>query len=218
MSTQDGLRKLYIIGASGFAKEVAWLTERINSVTPTWEIMGFIEDKEELWGTEAYGYPILGGHDIIEEQTEEIWAVAAIGSTRARRRTISRTAPFTHIRYATLVDPSVAISESVRIGEGTMICAGNIVTVDINIGSHVIINLDCTVGHDAILEDYVTLYPSVNVSGNVTIGTGTELGTGSAVIQGINICNDVILGAGGVVVKDITEPGTYVGVPARKKA
>lgn len=218
MSTQNGLRKLYIIGASGFAKEIAWLTERINEVTPTWEIMGFIEDREELWGTKVYHYQVLGGHDIIEQQTDEIWAIVAIGSTRARRRAVGRITPFTHIRFATLIDPSVIMSDSNTIGEGTMICAGNIITTEITIGDHVIINLDCTVGHSAILEDFTTLYPSVNVSGDVTIGTGTELGTGSAVIQGINICNDVILGAGGVVVKDITESGTYVGAPARKIA
>lgn len=218
MSTQNGLRKLYIIGASGFAKEIAWLTERINEVTPTWEIMGFIEDREELWGTKVYHYQVLGGHDVIEQQTDEIWAIVAIGSTRARRRAVSRITPFAHIRFATLIDPSVIMSDSNTIGEGTMICAGNIITTEITIGDHVIINLDCTVGHSAILEDFTTLYPSVNVSGDVTIGTGTELGTGSAVIQGINICNDVILGAGGVVVKDITESGTYVGAPARKIA
>ena len=216
MSTQNGLRKLYIIGASGHAKEIAWLTERINEVNPTWEIMGFIEDREELWGTKVYHYQVLGGHDIIEQQTDEIWAIVAIAGTRARRRAVSRITPFTHIRFATLIDPSVIMSDSNTIGEGTMICAGNIITTEITIGDHVIINRSCNIGHDSIVEDFVTFYPGVNVSGNVNIGTGTELGTGSAVIQGITITENVILGAGGVVVKSITEPGTYVGVPARK--
>lgn len=103
-----------------------------------------------------------------------------------------------------------------EIGEGTIICAGTIITVDIKIGNHVIINLDCTLGHDDVIEDYVTIYPSVNVSGNVTIGESTELGTGMQVIQGKKIAAETVIGAGAVVVKDIEEKGTWVGSPAKK--
>ena len=71
------------------------------------------------------------------------------------------------VRFATIVDPSVILSKSVSIGEGTIICAGTIATVDISIGKHVIINLDCTLGHDDVIGDFVTICPSVNVSGNV---------------------------------------------------
>ena len=88
--------------------------------------------------------------------------------------------------------------------------------MDITIGSHVIINLDCTIGHDAVLQDCVTLYPSVNVSGNCTIGECVELGTGMQIIQGRSVVKDTIVGAGAVVVKDLEEKGTYVGVPAGK--
>ncbi|MBR0173715.1 MAG: acetyltransferase [Lachnospiraceae bacterium] len=215
MSAQGGLKKIYIIGASGFAKEVVWLIERINAVSLTWEIMGYIEDNEDLYGKVVCGYPVLGGHDVIEQWPEEIWVIAAIGSPRARKHTISRVSPFSHIRFATLIDPGVVISEAVEIGEGSMICAGSVLTVDVRIGNHVIINLDCTIGHDAVLEDYVTLYPSVNVSGSVTVGTGSELGTSSAIIQSVHIGRNVVIGAGAVVIRDIQNDVTAVGNPAK---
>ena len=79
-----------------------------------------------------------------------------------------------------------------------------------------VINLDCTIGHDADIEDFVTIYPSVNVSGNVLVGQCTELGTGMQIIQGKTITANSIVGAGAVVVKNIEEPGTYVGSPAKK--
>ena len=119
------------------------------------------------------------------------------------------------IKFATLIDPSVEKSDYVTIGEGTIICAHTIITVNIEIGNHVIINLDCTVGHDDIIQDFVTLYPSVNVSGNVNIGHGSELGTGMQIIQGKKIGEYSIVGAGAVVVKDIPDRCTAVGSPAK---
>lgn len=79
-----------------------------------------------------------------------------------------------------------------------------------------IINLDCTLGHDDIIKDYVTIYPSVNVSGNVLIGERFEIGTGTQIIQGKVIVPDTVIGAGAVVVKDVKEKGTYVGCPVKK--
>lgn len=114
------------------------------------------------------------------------------------------------------MDPSVILSKRVSIGEETIICAGTIATVDISIGKHVIINLDCTLGHDDVIGDFVTAYPSVNVSGNVVVGECCELGTGTQVIQGKRIVKNTIVGAGAIVIRDIKESGTYVGSPARK--
>ena len=103
---------------------------------------------------------------------------------------------------------------SVSFGKGCIICLSNVLTVNIQIGDFVIANLDCTVGHDAIIEDFVTLYPSVNVSGNVHIETCVEVGTGTNIIQGKKIGEHSILGAGSVVVKDIPANCTAVGAPA----
>jgi serine acetyltransferase len=107
------------------------------------------------------------------------------------------------------------MSELVTIGEGTIICAHTIITVNIEIGAHVIINLDCTIGHDAILHDFVTLYPSVNVSGITEIGHCSELGTGVQIIQCKKVGEYSIVGAGGVIVKDIPIKCTAVGSPAK---
>lgn len=208
------MRQLVIIGAGGFGREVAWLVERINEHKPTWNLRGFIDDNEAIWGSSEGGYPVLGGTQYLMEQNET-YVVCAVGSAKTRKKIIEKLQKG-NVKFATLVDPSALISPRVEIGEGTIICAGTIVTVDVKIGKHVIINLDCTVGHDDRISDFVTLYPSVNVSGNVVLGEGTELGTGMQVIQGKNIASEVIIGAGSVVVRDIEESGTYVGVPAKR--
>jgi len=92
---------------------------------------------------------------------------------------------------------------------------GSILTVNITIGEHVIVNLDCTIGHDAIIKDYCTLYPSVNLSGNTHLNSCVELGTGCQVIQGISIDTETIVGAGAVVVRNLPANCTAVGSPAK---
>lgn len=207
------MKDLYIIGSGGFGREVAWCVERINDVTPTWNLRGFIDDNETKWGAKEYEYLVLGDCEYLKQQ-ENAYAVCAVGNAKVRRQIIEKLSN-SGVRFATIVDPSVILSKSVSIGEGTIICAGTIATVDISIGKHVIINLDCTLGHDDVIEDFVTIYPSVNVSGNVSVGECCELGTGMQIIQGKSIGDYSIVGAGAVVVKNIPSKCTAVGSPAK---
>ena len=213
----ESQKKLYIVGAGGFGREVAWLVERINAVKQTWELVGFLDDNAVIHGTVEDDYHVLGGCSYLADLDEEVWVACAVGSSKVRKKIINKLSAYKNVKFATLIDPSVIISKRILIGEGTIICAGTIATVDISVGSHVIINLDCTIGHDAVLQNFVTLYPSENVSGNCTIGECVELGTGMQIIQGKSIVGDSIVGAGAVVVRDIVEAGTYVGVPARRE-
>lgn len=205
------MKKIYIVGAGGFAREVAWLIEDINEKNPTWEIMGFIDENEDNIGKELNGYKVLGNLEYLNKQ-EKAHVVIAIGTGEIREKISNN---IKNHEFPILVHPSVIISKFVNIGEGTIICAGSIVTTNIDIENHVIINLDCTVGHDVYLRNYTTILPSVNISGNVIIGEKTMVGTGSAIIQGLNIGDNTIIGAGTVVVRNIPSNCVAVGNPAK---
>ncbi len=209
------MKDLYIIGAGGFGREVAWLVERINASKPTWNLKGFIDDNPSLWGSCEDEYPVLGGCDYLLKEAENgnVFAVCAIGAAKVRKRIVDKLDG--NVLFATVIDPSVILSKRVEIGEGCIICAGTILTVDIKIGNHVIINLDCTIGHDDVIHNFVTFYPSVNVSGNVEVGAYSEMGTGMQIIQGKKIGTGSIVGAGAVVVRDIPDHCTAVGSPAK---
>jgi len=212
---KNDMKDLIIIGASGFGREVAWLVERINRVSPTWNLIGFLDDNDSIQEDIINGYKVLGKVSDVDKYSDSYF-VCAVGASRIRERIISRVKEINpQIRFATVIDPTVEMSELVNIGEGTIICAHTIITVNIEIGSHVIVNLDCTIGHDAILHDFVTLYPSVNVSGITDIGHAVELGTGTQIIQAKKIGEYSIVGAGSVVVKDIPPRCTAVGAPAK---
>lgn len=209
------MKDLLILGAGGFGRETAWIVERINRQNPEWNILGFIDDNEEICGNTINNYSVIGNCEKILD-FPNAYIVCAVGAAKVRKTIIDKVKKIKpNTRFAILIDPSVEKSDFASIGEGTIICAHTIISVNVTIGEHVIINADCTVGHDAMINNFVTLYPSVNVSGTTEIGTCSELGVGMQIIQGKKIGSYSIIGAGAVVIKDIPDKCTAVGSPAK---
>ncbi|PIC90892.1 transferase [Sporosarcina sp. P21c] len=206
------MKDIVIVGAGGFGREVAWLIERINEVKAEWNLIGFVDDNEEIQGKEVNGYKVLGNIEWLNNQ--ELYVANAIGDPIVKKKVIERLNHSKNI-YPVLVDPNVICSDRVTLGEGSIICAGTIITVNIKVGNHVIVNLDCTIGHDAVLGDYSTILPSVNISGFANIGECVSIGTSSAVLPSVSIGENTIVGAGAVVVKDLPANCTAVGAPAK---
>lgn len=208
------MKDIIIIGAGGLGREVLWLIERINKLEPVWRILGFLDDNDDLSGKLVNGCPVLGSC-LNAEEYSDAYFVCAVGSSKIRKKIITKLKDsIPDVKFATLVDPSVEMSETVTLGEGTIVCAHTIMTVNLRVGEHCIVNLDCTIGHDAELKDFVSLYPSVNISGFTKIGECSEIGAGSVIIQYKEIGNNTIVGAGAVVIRDIPDNCTAVGCPA----
>ena len=210
------MEKIVIVGAGGFGREVAWLIDRINSKEKKYEIIGFADDNKVI-GEAIGNSKVIFTIDELCNYSDNLSVCVAIGNAKVRKQIIDKLLRNSNISFPNLIDPSVIYStDEVKMGVGNIICAGTIMTVNISIGDFNIINLDCTIGHDDIINNYITIYPSVNVSGCVVIGNCTEIGTGTQIIQGLSIASDSIIGASAAVVKNLIESGTYVGVPARR--
>ena len=107
-------------------------------------------------------------------------------------------------------------SEYVTFGAGTMICAGVILTTQITVGDHCIVNLGVTVGHDAVIGDYSTVAPHATISGNVRLGRGTEIGSGAILIPGAHVSAGSFVAAGATLTRPVeTENCLMVGTPAK---
>ena len=206
--------KLAIFGTGGFAREVLCLYRDIGQFS-------FEElSQRAVFVSNEQGLPEeIMGVKVIQESSfdpREYFATIGIGDSKIRKKVHDGLAQkFKFIRFATLIHPNVVISPWVEVGEGVILCAGTILTCNIKIGKQVQLNLDCTVGHDCVIEDYVTFAPGVKVSGNCTIGEFSYLGTNASVKQGVNIKPGIVVGMAASVVKDLEVPGVYVGVPAK---
>lgn len=210
------MKRLIIVGAGDFGREVSWVAERMNAQMPVWELLGFVDDSDAMRGKSVDGYPVLGPVSWLEAVTEELYVVCSIGTGRVRKQVMERVLANPHLRPAALIDPAAIVGRNAQVGPGCVVCAGTVLAISSRLEAHTIVNLNCTVGHDTVLEPYCTVHPGSNLSGRVHVGDCTDIGTGTKIIQGLSVCLGCIIGAGSVVVKNITEPGTYVGVPARR--
>lgn len=206
------MKDIYIIGASGFGREVAWLLEELSE----WNIKGFIDDNETIQGEKINGITVIGTVDFLLGRKEETNVVIAIGNPSVRSMIYEKLKFNNNILFPNIIAKNVRIDKTIKMGIGNIICSHSILTVNIELGNFNHVNLDCTVGHDVIMNDFITVYPSVNISGNVEIGNYCEIGTGTQIIQGKSIADNVIIGAGAGIVKNIKESGTYVGCPVRR--
>ncbi|MCL2106928.1 MAG: acetyltransferase [Oscillospiraceae bacterium] len=207
-------KQLVLVGAGGFGREVAWQLGQINDLSQTYDILGFVDDSPETGGKVLNGLPVVGDTDWLLRYPGEISAVICVGSSKSRKTIAEKLGANPQIEFPNVIASDVRYSDTVRLGKGCVICLSNIWTVNITAGDFVVAGVDCSVGHDAVIGDCVTLHPSVNVSGNVNIGPCTEIGTGTNIIQGKKIGGYCVIGAGSVVIRDIPEKCTAVGVPA----
>jgi len=207
------LKDLAIFGAGGFGKEVRTLVDHINQQEPTWNLLGFYDDQRL---EEVQGLPVLGALADLLNKTRELQLVVAIGNSKIRCK-ITKKLSASHIKFATLIHPSVIVGnpDSISIGNGSIITAGVILTTDISIEEHVIINLNTTIGHDTSIGSHSSLMPGINIAGNVSLKEGVFVGAGANILGGITIGTYCTIGAGAVVTRDIPGHTTAIGVPAK---
>jgi sugar O-acyltransferase (sialic acid O-acetyltransferase NeuD family) len=208
-------QKVVIIGAGGFGREALDVFDASNQDKQKYEVLGFVVQKEYGEpGTVINNRPILGGFDWLEKHSSQVAAICAVGNPYHRRRLIQMAADL-KVGFCSVIHPLAYLSRWVTIGAGTIITAGCIFTTQIKIGNHVHVNLDCTVGHDVVFQDYATVAPGVHISGNVTLEEGCYIGTGANLIEKINIGAWSIVGAGSTITKTVPANTTVVGVPGK---
>jgi len=201
---------LLIIGSGGMAREIVDLVTAINTSQARWSLRGIAAEESPGCGLDSLW---LGPIEALEA-VAGVWFVVAEeeGETRTR---LGRRCASLGLLPATLVHPSATVGLDVRLGGGSVVFPHASLTTNISLGTHVVIGPNATVAHDSTLADGVTLGPGANISGSVTIGAHSTLGSGCNVIERRRIGSGVSVGIGSVVIRDLADRVTAVGIPAR---
>lgn len=199
-------RRLIILGASGHGKVAADIAIRCG-----YEEILFLDDNPEA--RECLGWPVVGRVSEAEGYQGDFFV--AIGNPTVRER-IQNKLEVQGKNLALLIHPSAILGIGVTIGKGSILMAGVVVNPCAEIGKGCILNTAASVDHDCKVGDYVHVSVGAHIAGTVTIGAKSWIGVGAAVKNNVTIAQDCMIGAGATVVRSITEPGTYIGTPARK--
>lgn len=201
-------KKLIIVGAGGHGKVIADIALNMK-----YSDIEFLDDNTAI--ISCMGFPVSGK---VSEANKNLDAdfIVAIGDSSIREK-VQRNLEEKNFEIKTLKHPKAVIGNDVIIGKGSVVMAGAVINSGTVIGKGCIVNTGATIDHDNMIGDFVHISVGAHLAGNVKIGRSTWIGAGAIISNNIEVCENVLIGAGAVVIKDIVEPGTYVGVPARKK-
>ena len=209
------MKKLVILGAGGLARELANAVADINRQTPTFELLGYLDDEEELIGQKRLQLPVLGKISwLSEHRSDGLFAIVAVGDGYLREK-LTATALQYSVPLADVIHPSAIIGTGCSIEPGVFIAAGCIITVDVALGQCALVNMGCSLAHDVRLGKYVSIHPGARISGEVTIGDYALVGTQAVILNKCIIGRAAVVAMGAVVAHDVPDCTLVAGNPAR---
>jgi len=209
------LKKLVIYGAS--YPEIVKLVDSINRVNPEWEILGFIDDKDEYENRYILNYPVLGKKELIKtlSLTPDVYFFnnyyGKLNEFKKRLEYLISN----NCKIPTLIHPSVDLNY-VKVGKGCVITDGCVIGSNVEIGNYVTIRLKSIISHDVKIEDYVLIAPGANIGSCVTLKEGSFIGAGATIMRTKTVGVECTVGAGAAVVENTPDRSIVVGVPAKK--
>ena len=204
----DTVSSLLILGAGGHGRVVADAAQRQGA----WAAVAATDRNASRCSGELLPGVALRAPAALDEAPS---VHVAVGDNAARRRECE--AVGLH-RLATVIHPQASVSPHAQLAGGCLVAAQAVVAPYARLGHGVIVNHAAVVDHDAAVGAFTHVAPGARLGGGVSIGAGVLVGAGASVLPGRKVCDGAVIGAGAVVNRDIDEPGTWAGLPARRIA
>ena len=212
------VKKIVLIGAGGFGREVASIIEVLNSIKPTYELLGFLDDGDQYHeGMMINGYPWLGKHDWILDYKDTVVCNCTIGNTKIKGR-IQRELTEKGVTFETIVAYGGFgyIGPHTEIGPGCVLYGGVTIAVNCKIGAGVLMNQMVNLGHDVEIGDYTTIMPFTGISGDCKIGSEVNIGGHAFIIPGRKVGDRATIAAGSIVFSNVKAGTVVLGNPAKR--
>jgi len=204
---------LGIFGCGGLGKEFLMLAQEINKATERWDEIIFIVDT--VTANTVKNTKVISLSDAIDKfDKQEFEIVIAIGEPAVREEKYM-TLKKHGISLATLIHPSVCISDCTTIGEGSVICFGCFISCDVSIGCNTVIMPNANIGHDCIVGGHSIVCSFASFGGTIVVGDKAFIGMSSSIIQGAKIGKNAIVSMGSCVMRDVPDETVVMGNPAR---
>ena len=211
------MKDIVIYGAGGFGREIACLLRLINEKEDQWNLIGFLDDNEAIWGTKNEYGTVLGGSEWLNNYEKELACAIAVGSPYAVQAIVGKIHN-PKVTFPNLYAPTVTFldKDSLQIGQGNIFCSNCFISCNVKVGNFNLFNGYIPIGHDAVIGDYNVVMPSCNISGGVTLGECNFLGVQSVVLQYVKIGNNTRIGANSVIMRKTKDGYLYMGNPAKR--
>lgn len=206
-------KRLLIVGAGGLGRQLEHYLELIEDLNNKWELAGYIDDDQNALAGKGSDYKVLGNIESFPFKKDD-HIIIGIADIEAKKKIIETLK--NKVQFFTYISETALIGKNVDIGEGCIVCPGVKIGSNVKIGKFSLINLNCIIGHDTVMEDMCSIMPHVDIGGGSRIGKSVFMGTKATVSPQMEIHEGTYLGVGSIVIKDITESGTYFGNPARR--
>ena len=201
------MKKLIIIGASGHGKVIANIA-KLNG----YDTIYFLDD--DTTKKKNGIYDVVGTSQDINQYLEFDFIVG-IGNSKVREKIMNQL-EIMNVNIVSLIHPRAIVDETVVFEQGCVVMANAVINADSKIGKGCIINTSSSVDHDCTLKNYVHVCPGAHLAGGIVVDNHAWIGVGSSIKNNVKITSHIMIGAGGVVIKDLVDEGTYVGVPVKK--
>ena len=202
---------VYIIGASGFGREVENWANLSKKFTKNYSIKGYIDIDPAALDNYPSDYEVVGNDDYPFKSTD--YAILAIADPLKKHDIANRLKG--RVKFLSFIADTAFIGKYVNIGEGSIIGPNCLITTNVEVGEFVCILVGTAVGHDSVISDFSSIMVNVAIGGNAHIGEKSYIGSNSTLIPGISIGKGSKIGAGSVVVKDFPEGSFIYGNPAK---